>query len=268
MTKSTNDWLTVREIADSRFRSKELATAFAEVICPDDLVVDLGCGTGANIRYLDHYLSRMQNWLAIDNDSDLLDQASARRPRDRVTFKVLDVAIDLQRVPFGPGVAITASAFLDITSRDWLVQLAHYCRDTPLLIAMSAASQPVWHPTDEFDEPIRSRLETHQRANHGFGPSMGTDAVQFLAEQLRKQGCHVKLRQSNWKLDSSDDALISLMISGVTRRVQSVPNAIDAQGWQRIRQDQLLSGELRLVVQHLDLLSFPRKTTLIHVGVD
>jgi hypothetical protein len=64
MTKSSDDWLTVRELADSRSRSTTLATAFAEVISPDDLAVDLGCGTGANIRYLAHYLSLKQNWLA------------------------------------------------------------------------------------------------------------------------------------------------------------------------------------------------------------
>ena len=83
--------------------------------------------------------------------------------------------------------------------------------------------------------------------------------MQFLAQQLRDQGCHVMLRQSNWTLDSSDDALISLMISGVTRRVQAGPNALDAQGWQQRRQVQLQSGELRLVVKHLDLLSFPNR---------
>lgn len=257
MTKSAVEWLAARELADSRSRSTMLAKAFADAVRPDDLIVDLGSGTGTNIRYLERYLSSKQKWLAIDNDSVLLEQASVRLPRDRVTFATRNLASDLQSVPSGPGVAITASAFLDITSKEWLVQLAHHCCDSPLLIAMSAASQPIWHPIDEFDEPIRLQLDTHQRADHGFGPSLGIDAVQFLAQQLRDQGCHVTLRPGNWTLDSSDDALISLMINGVMRRVQVGPNALDAHGWQQRRQDQLQSGELRLVLKHMDLLSLP-----------
>ena len=49
------------------------------------------------------------------------------------------------------------------------------------------------------------------------------------------------------------------MISGVKRRVEAGPNALDAHGWQQLRQEQLQSAELRVVVKHLDLLSFPNR---------
>jgi tRNA G46 methylase TrmB len=52
MTGSTTDWLAARETVDARSRSKELAKAFASVVGRDAIVVDLGCGTGSNIRYL------------------------------------------------------------------------------------------------------------------------------------------------------------------------------------------------------------------------
>ena len=74
-----------------------LALAFASVVVPDDLVVDLGCGTGANFRYLDHYLAPNQKWLGIDNDGEVLGQAAVRLPHTRVTFEKLNLATDVLR---------------------------------------------------------------------------------------------------------------------------------------------------------------------------
>lgn len=259
MSEAATGWLAAREAADARSRSKELAKAFAAVVGPDDLVVDLGCGTGANFRYLDSYLASNQTWLGIDCDEEVLSQAASRVPTGRVSFKSMNLATDLQSVPFGKGVAVTASAFLDMTAKHWLTQLANHCCDTSMLIAMSAASQPEWQPVDDLDEPIRSRIESHQRSDHGFGPSLGADAAQCLAEQLRVHGCQVTLCQSNWTLGPADHSLIAMMIDGVARRVASVHDSIDAQEWARLRRNQLQRDELRLVVKHVDLLSIPQR---------
>ncbi len=259
MSETATDWLAARETADVRSRSKELAKAFALRVGPDDLVVDLGCGAGANFRYLDRYLASNQKWLGIDCDDEALSQAAARVPTARVTFERMNLATDLQRVPFGQSFAVIASAFLDIASRHWLTQLANHCRDNPLLIAMSVASQPEWHPVDDLDEPIRSRIESHQRSDHGFGLSLGADAAPYLAEQLRAHGCQVTLCQSDWILGPADHSLIAMMISGVARRVASVHDSIDAQEWARLRRNQLQRDELRLVVKHVDLLSIPQR---------
>ncbi len=263
MSDSATAWLAAREIADVRSRSKELAAAFAALVGPDDLVVDLGCGTGANFRYLDRYLAPNQKWLGIDHDDEVLSQAAVRVPTARVAFERMDLATDLRSVPLGQSVAVTASAFLDITSNNWLTQLASHCRDTPLLIAMSAASQPEWHPMDDLDEPIRRRIETHQRSDHGFGTSLGPDAAQRLVELLRTYGCQVTLRRSDWTLAPEDRSLIAMMIRGVARRVASMRDSIDVNEWESRRRDQLQRGELRLVVKHVDLLSIPQELASI-----
>jgi Methyltransferase domain len=259
VSKTGTDWLAAREAADARSRSDELATAFARVLGPDDLVVDLGCGTGANWRYLDPFLVSSQKWLGIDQDSEMLNQMMARLPRGRFKFEKMNIVTDLRRVPAGNGVAVTASTFLDITSEDWLTQLADHCHDSPLLVAMSAAGQPEWDPVDELDEPIRSRIESHQRSDHGFGLSLGPDAAQCLSEQLRAVGCQVTLRQSDWKLGPQDYLLIEMMIGGVARRVENSNDRLDVRGWANLRRSQLQQNELSLVVKHLDLLSIPRR---------
>lgn len=253
-------WLAVRERTDTRSRSKELAQAFASVVHPKDLIVDLGCGTMANLRYLDPFLGLNQKWIGVDNDLGMLEHANGWLKDDRVSFQKLDLATELERLPFGTGYAFTASAFLDLTSKEWLDRFAVHSKETPLLIAMSTAGQPMWTPVDTLDEPIRRRIELHQRSDHGFGPSLGADAACYLAEQLQSQGCGVTLRETNWELDSrntQDHEMISMMIEGVQRRVQSVQDPVDGQVWADRRRLELLKAELRLTVRHLDLLSIP-----------
>ena len=117
---------------------------------------------------------------------------------------------------------------------------------------------------DDLDEPIRSRIETHQSADHGFGDSLGPDAGQYLAEKLRAQECQVALRQSDWKLGPADHSLIAMMIGGIARRVASMHDSIDAQEWAKLRRNQVKRGELSLTVKHVDLLSIPQRLELRH----
>ena len=257
MSKTIIDWLAAREPVDAHSRSRELATAFAAIVAASDLIVDLGCGTGANFRFLDTYLGPMQRWLGIDNDIDLLKRAAACLPKDRVALKEMNLATDFQQVPFGKGFALTASAFLDMTSKPWLTRLAAHGCETPILIAMSTSSQPLWRPSHHLDEAIRLRVESRQRSDHGFGPSLGTDAANFLADLLRDAGCQVTTRESNWTLGPADRFLIAMMIEGVARRAQSIDASIDSSDWASMRKDQLLQNQLRLVVKHTDLLSIP-----------
>ncbi len=58
--------------------------------------VDLGTGTGSNIRYLASRLGGEQRWVAVDNDPTLIERqnfqcdvvTSTRRPRDRFELTV------------------------------------------------------------------------------------------------------------------------------------------------------------------------------------
>jgi trans-aconitate methyltransferase len=266
MNISINDWLTAREVADARFRSSELAISFATLVGngqDNRLIVDLACGTGANIRYLAPYLAIDQNWLGIDCSDEMLLNAAVRLSSTPIAFRKEDLATGIESIPTGKGVAITASAFLDLTSANWLNRMAIHCCHSPLLIAMSTVSQPQWNPEEEWDESIRSVLERHQRADHGFGPSLGPDAAVHLADQLRSLGCRVELRQSDWILNSTtDDPLIDLMIGGTVRRVESMSDTINVREWENKRRSQRQRGNLQVVVKHLDLLSIPPQTEL------
>ncbi|MCA9130450.1 MAG: class I SAM-dependent methyltransferase [Planctomycetales bacterium] len=257
------DWLSARELADALARSETLAKKFVEMVGPNDLIVDLACGTGANYRYLDRFFSSRHQWLGIDFDPQALQIASQCLPSDRASFRQVNLASELQQVPAGAGIAITASAFLDITSEDWLAQLASHCRTMPLLISMSVVGQPEWQPSHDLDELIRQQIERHQRSDHGFGPSLGPDAAGRLAKLLGEYGCQVTLQSSDWVLDFADSSLVAMLIGGVSKRVQSFYESNDlhtlelVQGWEESRRNQLQQGNVRVTIRHLDLLSLP-----------
>src|SRR5262245_20243836 len=79
MSDDLSRWLALREAADSRSRSTGAMDALVASLPPDRPIrcVDLGSGTGSNIRYLAPRLPQPQLWTAIDREPSLLQQAPA-----------------------------------------------------------------------------------------------------------------------------------------------------------------------------------------------
>ena len=71
------DWLALREPADAEARSSRLTRLVGDAL-PHDLVhaLDLGTGTGANVRYLAGRLPVRQDWLLVDDDPQLIEEAA------------------------------------------------------------------------------------------------------------------------------------------------------------------------------------------------
>ena len=67
------DWLGLREPFDATARDRALAGSMALTQKPCH-VLDLGAGTGANVRYLAPLLGGEQIWTLIDHDAGLLER--------------------------------------------------------------------------------------------------------------------------------------------------------------------------------------------------
>ena len=74
----TADWLALREPVDHRSRAADLVAPVAEWwgSRPGQRVLDLGSGTGSNLRYLAPRLPGEQAWTLVDRDAALLEQAT------------------------------------------------------------------------------------------------------------------------------------------------------------------------------------------------
>jgi SAM-dependent methyltransferase len=73
----TSDWLALREPVDHRSRDADLVASLAKWwrSFPSYRVLDLGSGTGSNLRYLAPRLGEQQEWTLVDRDGALLDRA-------------------------------------------------------------------------------------------------------------------------------------------------------------------------------------------------
>lgn len=264
MSRFAHDWLALREPYDRAARSSALADRFAKALGPAPRVIDLGCGTGANLRYLAPTMAPPQHWLCLDRDRDLLARAKAVHERSygaagwrgEVRFEALDLATGLGSLAL-EGAGVTASALLDLTSAAWLDGLARLCRRAPVLMALTFDGRLSWQPALDDDELICARFVAHQRTDKGFGPALGPDAAAHLAGRLATEGHRVETAVSDWRLVPAERALLQAMLSGVLAAAAAVEQDRRLAQWAAIRRGQLDRGELGLIVGHVDLLALP-----------
>ena len=80
MADSLSNWLALREPADVAARSALLTREVVDAIGRRHplSVLDLGAGTGSNVRYLADRLPAPQRWLLVDRDPTLLADMRTR----------------------------------------------------------------------------------------------------------------------------------------------------------------------------------------------
>lgn len=287
-------WLSLREPHDAMARaraarrlcpSKRLAAwqaGFAEPSRPPASlqVLDLGCGSGANLRWLAPRLAGAQDWTGIDHDPRLLE-AWQRRWADQPPMNPRAAAIvaRTQRLDLAAGAAalaglptsapgqpmlITASALLDLVSEPWLQALARACRarGAAALFALSVDGLHRFSPAHEDDALVLEAFAAHQRRDKGFGPALGGTAPRRAARLWRAQGYQVHQARSDWRLDAArpaDQGLLDALVDGTAAAAAEQQPEASARfdAWRRQRQAQRCDANLRHEVGHLDLLALP-----------
>ena len=130
----SSSWLDLREAADAAARARELVGQLRRRVPAGSwLIHDLACGSGAMGRWLAPLLPGSQRWVLHDRDADLLALAAVDVPgpaADGAEVAVETRASDVtQLVPddFAGATLVTASALLDLLTRDELTALIHAC---------------------------------------------------------------------------------------------------------------------------------------------
>ena len=115
----SRNWLQLRESVDHRSRSHALPSALLD--CLDSKqrinILDLGSGTGSNLRYLSKYLGNLnQRWTLLDQDESLLENIKKTSTNSMQIVPVVGNILDkgLQLVQGSD--LVTGSALLDLTS--------------------------------------------------------------------------------------------------------------------------------------------------------
>ncbi len=274
MSGFSPDWLALREPVDHRSRDRALAGRLAAHFQdrPEVAVVDLGCGTGSNIRATSLLLPERQSWTLVDYDTRLLDVARTRlaawaddaraegdalvlavgRRRLHVRFLALDLQTDLDRALAGKPALVTASALFDLCSVAFIDRFAGAVSSTgaAFYTVLTYNGIQTWTPTHPVDVAMAAAFHTHQRIDKGFGAAAGPDAPTAMARAFTAAGMRVAEGDSPWVLGARDQNLIDDLASGFADAVaetNSVPSS-DLASWRALRR----SGA---VVGHTDTLA-------------
>jgi len=296
MSGFSSDWLALREPADHRARRHELLDRL-DLPANDRPIrlVDLGTGTGSNLRYLLPRLGPRQQWRLVDNDPALLDDLPVRLApwaesagltltRDGETLRIdamdgvdlsaridtqaLDLAGDLEGLGLRDVDLVTCSALLDLFSAERLAALADViararCR---VLFSLSYDGRVRWTPSLPFDERATGLLNAHQRRNKGLGDAAGPDAAMLMVEALRARDYDVVVEPADWQLRPAQAALQRMLLDGWADALrEQQPELVERiRDWHRSRLRSIGDGDGdgdgdgTLQVGHLDLAAVPR----------
>ncbi|TQK50870.1 hypothetical protein FBY35_1230 [Streptomyces sp. SLBN-118] len=264
------EWLELREGADAAARAAELLDPLRERLVGREsgglVIRDLGCGTGSMGRWLAPRLPGPQYWILHDHDPGLLDLAAAHTPRTAadgspvtVTTERGDIAHVTADLLAGASL-VTASALLDVLTRDEVDALARACAGAgcPALLALSVVGRVELTPAEPLDDQIADAFNEHQQRSGLLGP----EAVTVAAEAFMRQGATVRMQASPWRLGADESVLVAQWLRGWVGAAceQSPSLALRAKEYLRRRLAQCAAGELTVVVQHTDLLALPRAT--------
>jgi hypothetical protein len=221
--------------------------------------MDLASGAGSTVSALARHRSTSIEWLLTDYDPALLEVAG-QRWQDRVTTRQIDLASDLEELPFAEVDAVTTSAFLDLVAEPFLVRLVDQVVKArkPFLASLTYDGRAVFTPQLSLDAALLTAHNTHQLSDKGFGPALGPAAAMRAIELFRDRGYKVVQGRSDWQADSSSADFLKELLGGwcnVGREV-ALDEAELAQWWS-LRQEHITSGQLTLSVGHVDFTALP-----------
>lgn len=271
MPELLTEWLVLREPVDAASRSRTLAIAVAELFPRDRplRILDLGTGTGSNIRYLAEHLPETQHWLIVDRDEALLAEG-ARLLSLWSAFQWFQCHIEARELELGgfdhPEIfdgrqLVTASALLDLVSEGWLRSLAARCRaiGAPVLFALTYTGRFTCSPAEPEDEEVRALFNRHQKSSDtGFGTAAGPDAVDCAARAFAVEGYHVQREPSDWVLASDQVVLQRQLIEGWAEAAAEIApdKAAMIRDWRTRRVAHVDAGRSDIVVGHEDLAAW------------
>ncbi|HEV2570656.1 MAG TPA: class I SAM-dependent methyltransferase [Beijerinckiaceae bacterium] len=272
------EWLALREPIDHRSINEELR---AELLAwvgqrAHVRIADLGSGSGSNLRGLAPLLPKSQHWRLMDHDEALLDHANLAITAwadefagddDRISVRIKDkkltldfVQADLAEEPAAvfdePLDLVTASAFFDLVSEEWIDD---FCRELaarklPLYAVLTYDGTETWTPPHEADAAMLAAFHAHQGRDKGFGAAAGPQAAAILRRALERHGYRVSTGDSPWLLERPHRALIAELAKGSAAAVretgQVAPEQVEA--WLAARREASACE-----IGHIDLFALP-----------
>jgi SAM-dependent methyltransferase len=273
------EWLALREPVDHASINSQVREALRRHFTRHTSirVVDLGCGTGSNVRGTAGALGRRQTWTLVDYDPKLLKAAAFRleglergmRTKSGVRFAVDDAEItvsfleaNLATGGFAPVISgadlVTAAALFDLFSVSAINQLvdAVAANKQAFFTVLTYDGLASWLPEHAGDQAMRDAFNAHQQTDKGFGPSAGAGATAALVAGFQRHGYRIMRGKSPWVVDQASHELRRQLDAGFASAVKetgTVP-AETVDGWLAHRHS---ATDAVTIIGHEDLLALP-----------
>ncbi|WP_119679835.1 class I SAM-dependent methyltransferase [Indioceanicola profundi] len=285
MSHATFDpgWLRLREPLDGAARAVELTWAFGRSLPRSPRLIDLGAGSGANLRHLAPRIGRAeQDWTLVENDPALLEAAPreiaawaagsghavaeeggslALRSADRsvrVRMRPCDLAGGLPALDFREADGITASALLDLASAAWVERFADALAEAglpPVLLTLTVDGRVRFEEPDPDDGFVLGLVEDHMGRDKGFGPALGGAAPAAAIDALRRVGYQVDAARADWRIGPREKPVHLALLDGYEGAAVEQAPASSGRIREWAARRRAVAGDSGLLVGHTDILA-------------
>jgi hypothetical protein len=290
VTSFSAGWLKLREPVDARSRAGALnafpdpslraAVSVGERIS----IVDLGAGTGSNLRALAPILGGAQDWLLVEQDESLLGVMPERMQawagslggrfvaaagawhldgpgfECRVRTMTLNLATQLDRLVVPGRALVTASALLDLVSEAWLGRMLRRCARAGAAVwfALTVDGRCRCRPVDPLDAKVAALFLAHQQTDKGFGPALGPGAAKWVPQLLADLGYLARSETSDWLIGPAEAAFQRSLLQGWFEAACEMAPASEPElrPWLERRHAWIDRGESEMLVGHVDVIGW------------
>lgn len=280
------DWLTERFPFDSKARSRYVEKNFLKYLnnLTTPVLVDLGCGNGANTKYFIDKIPSDHTWILVDNDINLLlhaldhlrqlegyqvtelpstDGLILKKEGKQITVKAecgslleLDQLLDLSTVDL-----IMANAVFDLFSEEQFTAFAgiiHKFR-LPFLATLNYASM-AFKPAIDYDPLFLDYYNLHMLRVQDFGRAMGFRCSEIMEQVMKKLGATLFVGPSNWEIAATDTGMLNFLYHYLDdslremRFLEKERNLLET--WLANRRKTIDDKAVSLRVGHVDLFGY------------
>ena len=226
--KFSKAWLTEREFFDNQSRSNLLIKEVKKDSRSINKIIDLGCGTGAFLRWCISQNLSFSEAMLIDFDRRLINsigmlfrrffknknytikKVNAREylvtnlsslGKSKILFLKKNIINSLDKIDRYDLVSL--SALSDLLSKNIIRRLlSKNNRNKYIYFSLCFNGKIRWSPANEFDNYVINKFNKHQIQDKGFGIALGENNIRYIESIANKNSYIYTKKDSSWKIDS------------------------------------------------------------------
>ena len=259
MHEFNNNWLIQREKIDSLSRSKIAISKINNFIKNKDKIsiIDLGCGTGSNYRYLSPKIKKKQSWdmldISLKSINYFKEDISKSKKVDNVKFIKTNVIKNIKKIDFNNYDIVTGSAFLDIMPNSWFRDFYNLNINSKIIyFSINYDGFFKFFPKHKDDGLVLKLFNSDQKSDKGIGlKAVGPNCSKIINSMFTKTHKTFILK-SDWKVENNKD--FQLTFIKFCEDVVSKSNK-NYKEWIHFRKDNILKNKSKIILRNKDFLA-------------